>query len=446
MFSKVLVANRGEIAVRIFRTCRELGIETVGVHSDIDANSIHAKIADETVCIGPASPTKSYLNLKSIISAVEVTGADAIHPGYGFLSESTELSELCEKYGIAFIGPNRDAIKKMGSKINSKVIAKKLNIPILEPILFEEKFNESIFKETQALGFPVLIKASAGGGGRGMKVIYSENELRPALSKLYREALAAFGDGTLFIEKFIENPRHIEVQVLGDKFGNIVHLGNRDCSVQRRYQKVIEESPCTVISEELRDSMINDAIKISKEVKYDSAGTVEFIYDMDAKKYYFMEMNTRIQVEHPVTEERTEIDLIAEQIKVAAGQKLSIKQEDVEFRNHVMECRINAEDPMTSRPSPGKIEHYHRAGGLGVRIDDYIYSGYKIPPHYDSMISKVIVKGKNREECIVRMRRAMNEMIVSGVKTNINLLLEILDNKSFKSGDFTTNLITQILK
>ncbi len=445
MFKKVLIANRGEIAIRVMRSCRELGIDTVSIHSTADENSLHVKMADESVCIGPPQSAQSYLNIQAIMSAVEITGADAIHPGYGFLSESTELAEMCEKYGITFIGPNVNALDMMGDKIRSKQIAKDADVPILEAINVED-YGPEVEKEVKKLGFPVLVKASAGGGGKGMQIVHKVSDLQPTVKKLEREAEAAFGDKTLFIEKYIESPRHIEVQILADHHKTILHLGERDCSVQRNYQKVIEESPSLVLSEEQRKSICADAIKLCKAVKYDSVGTVEFIYDMKDKKYYFMEMNTRIQVEHPVTEERCKIDLISEQIKVAAGKKLEISQNEIEFNNHVIECRLNAEDPTTFAPSPGKIDHYHRPGGMGVRVDDFIYSGYQVPPFYDSMISKIIVSAPDRTQCINRMKRALKETIVGGIKTNIDLHLKILDSKQFQSNNFSTSLIKELLK
>ncbi len=445
MFKKVLIANRGEIAIRVMRSCRELGIDSVSIHSTADENSLHVKMADESVCIGPPPSPQSYLNIQAIMSAVEITGADAIHPGYGFLSESTELAEMCKKYGVSFIGPHIEALDMMGDKIRSKKIAKNANVPILEAIEVKE-YGASLESKVQELGFPVLVKASAGGGGKGMQIVHKLSELQAIVKKLEREAEAAFGDKTLFIEKYIETPRHIEVQILADKHGKILHLGERDCSVQRNYQKVIEESPSLALTDSERANICADAIKLCQAVKYDSVGTVEFIYDMKDKKYYFMEMNTRIQVEHPVTEERCKIDLIGEQIKVATGQKLEISQDDIEFNNHVIECRINAEDPNTFAPSPGKIDHYHRPGGMGVRVDDFIYSGYQVPPFYDSMISKVIVSAPDRNKCITRMKRALKETIVGGIKTNIDLHLRILDSEEFKTNNFSTNLIKELLK
>lgn len=442
-FKKVLIANRGEIAVRVLRSCKELGIETVSVYSTADENSLHVKLADESVCIGPAKSINSYLNIHAILSAAQITGADAIHPGYGFLSENDEFSRMCEQCGITFIGPNVDCLQKMGDKIESKRIAQNANVPTLEPIHVNELSDEEIIKQVTEMTYPVLIKASAGGGGRGMKRIDSEENLLTSISVLKQESKLAFGDDTLFIEKFISNPRHVEIQVLADKFGNVLHLGERDCTIQRRFQKVIEESPSPVIDENTREDMCQASVRLSKKVGYDSVGTVEYLYDLDSQKFYFMEMNTRIQVEHPVTEQRCGVDLIAEQIKVAMDQKLQLKQEDIKFKGHVIECRINAEDPKTSMPSPGLITHYHRPGGMGVRVDDFIYTGYNIPPHYDSMISKVIVYADTRAECISRALRALDETVVGGIKTNIDLHKEILTHSDFRENSYNTNFLAE---
>lgn len=442
-FKKVLIANRGEIAVRILRSCKELGIETVSVYSTADENSLHVKLADESVCIGPAKSVNSYLNIHAILSAAEITGADAIHPGYGFLSENDEFSRMCEQCGIAFIGPNVSCLQKMGDKIESKQIAKDADVPTLEPIFVNEISDEEIVKQAELMTYPVLIKASAGGGGRGMKKIDSSDDLLSSITVLKQESKLAFGDDTLFIEKYISRPRHVEIQILADTHGTVLHLGERDCTIQRRFQKVIEESPSPVIDEKTREEMCQASIRLSKKVGYDSVGTVEYLYDLDGEKFYFMEMNTRIQVEHPVTEQRCGIDLIAEQIKVAMGAKLEIKQEDIQFRGHVIECRINAEDPKTSMPSPGLITHYHRPGGMGVRVDDFIYTGYNIPPHYDSMISKVIIYADSREECINRALRALDETVVGGIKTNIDLHKEILNHPDFKANSYNTNFLAE---
>tara|TARA_Y100000768_G_C23977311_1_gene683738 strand:+ start:1409 stop:2749 length:1341 start_codon:yes stop_codon:yes gene_type:complete len=442
-FKKVLIANRGEIAIRVLRSCKELGIETVCVYSTADENSLHVKLADESVCIGPPKSLHSYLNMHAILSAAEITGADAIHPGYGFLSENEEFSKMCEQCGIDFIGPHRESLRSMGDKIESKKIAKEANVPTLEPIYVNELSDEDIIKSVEAMGYPVLIKASAGGGGRGMKRIDQQKDLLSAISMLKEESRLAFGDDTLFIEKFVSNPRHIEVQILADKFGKVLHVGERDCTIQRRFQKVVEESPSPVIDEKTRNEMCEASVRLAQKVKYDSVGTVEYLYDLDSGKFYFMEMNTRIQVEHPVTEQRSGIDLIAEQIRVAAGQKLKLEQKDIKFSGHVIECRINAENPETSMPSPGLITHYHRPGGIGVRVDDFIYTGYQVSPHYDSMISKIIVKADNREECINRTLRALDETVVGGISTNIELHKKILKNSDFRQNSYNTNFLAE---
>ncbi|MBK23713.1 MAG: acetyl-CoA carboxylase biotin carboxylase subunit [Halobacteriovorax sp.] len=442
-FKKLLIANRGEIAVRILRSCKELGIETVCVHSTADESSLHVKLADESVCIGPAKPTLSYLNIPAILSAAEITGAEAIHPGFGFLSENAEFAQMCEKWNVQFVGPNTDCIKNMGDKILSKEIAKEAGLPVLEPIRVNDLKDAEIKEAVLTMGFPVLIKASAGGGGRGMKRIDEMEDLLPSISRLKTEAKLGFGDDTLFIEKFITNPRHVEVQILADKHGNVVHLGERDCTIQRRFQKVVEESPCPVITEEKRQEVCESAVRLAKHVKYDSVGTVEYLYDQDDQKFYFMEMNTRIQVEHPVSELRTGIDLISQQIKSAAGLELEIEQKGIVFHGHSIECRINAEDPVTSAPCPGEIVHYHRPGGIGIRVDDFIYSGYVVPPFYDSMLAKVIVHGQDRETCLVRMERALQETIIEGIKTNKDLHLSILRDPDFRGNNYSTNFLSK---
>lgn len=444
-FKKVLIANRGEIAIRVIRSCRELGIETVAIHSTADEDSLHVKMADESVCVGPAKSSLSYLNIPQILSAAEITGADAIHPGYGFLSENTEFARMCEKWGITFIGPSVECINSMGDKIESKITAKTANVPTLEPIHIEKMADAEIEAEVVKMGFPILIKASAGGGGRGMKRIDSMEDLWPSITRLREEAKAAFGDGTLFIEKYIQNPRHIEVQILADKHGHVIHLGERDCTIQRRFQKILEEAPSPVLTNEVRQEICDAAVRLAKFVNYDSAGTVEFLYDQDSQKFYFMEMNTRIQVEHPVTEGRTGIDLIAEMIRHAQGDVMRFEQTDILFRNHVMEFRINAENPKTGMPSPGNIIHYHRPGGIGVRTDDYIYTGYTVPPYYDSMISKIIVQADNRENCITRARRVLNETVVSGIQTNLDLHKAILNDEDFINSQFSTAYLSQKL-
>lgn len=444
-FKKVLIANRGEIAIRVIRSCKELGIETVAVHSTADEDSLHVKMADESVCVGPAKSALSYLNIPQILSAADITGADAIHPGYGFLAENSGFAELCAKWGITFIGPSVKCIQAMGDKIESKLVAKKAKVPSLEPIYVKDSSDAEIKKSVEKMGFPVLVKASAGGGGRGMKRIENFDELWPALSRLTEEAKAAFGDGTLFIEKYIENPRHIEVQILADQHGSVIHLGERDCTIQRRFQKILEEAPSPVLTPKVREEICDAAVRLAKFVNYDSVGTVEFLYDQDTQKFYFMEMNTRIQVEHPVTEGRTGVDLISEQIRHAQGEKSRFKQSDILFRNHVMEFRINAENFKTGMPSPGHITHYHRPGGIGVRTDDYIYTGYTVPPYYDSMISKIIVQADNRANCITRAKRVLNETVVSGIQTNIDLHKQILEDPDFVESKFSTNYLSKKL-
>jgi len=445
-FKKVLIANRGEIAVRILRTCRELGIQTVSIHSEADSNSLHVKLADESVCIGPAKSALSYLNIPSILSAAEITGADAIHPGFGFLSENREFANLCKKWEVEFVGPNVEAIEKMGDKIFSKELAKSAGLPVLEPIKVNEMTPEDIKAAVTEMRFPVLIKASAGGGGRGMQMIDNMDDLLPAIERLKTEAKAGFGDDTLFIEKYITNPRHVEVQILADKHGNVIHFGERDCTIQRRFQKVIEESPCPVLSPKKRDEICQSAVDLAKFVNYDSVGTVEYLYDQDEEKFYFMEMNTRIQVEHPVSEERTGVDLIAQQIRSAEGGKLAYTQKDIKFVGHSMECRVNAEDPKTFAPCPGLIIHYHRPAGLGVRVDDFIYSGYSVSPFYDSMLAKVIVTGQDREECLARMTRALKETVIEGIKTNIPLHLDIISHPDFRGNNYSTNFLATKMK
>lgn len=445
-FKKILIANRGEIAVRILRTCKELGIETVCVHSTADENSLHVKLADESVCIGPAKAPLSYLNIAAILSAAEITGAEAVHPGFGFLSENKEFAMLCEKWGLTFIGPNVDCIERMGDKIISKEIALEAGLPVLEPVKIKDSNPNQIKKEANELGYPVLIKAAAGGGGRGMKRIESEEDLIPSIERLKTEAKLGFGDDTLFIEKYIKRPRHIEVQILADKMGNVIHLGERDCTIQRRFQKVIEESPSPILSDEKREEICNAAVRLAKFVNYDSVGTVEFLFDQDDNTFYFMEMNTRIQVEHPVTEQRTGVDLIAQQIRSSENKKLNLKQKDIKFVGHSMECRLNAEDPDTWLPSPGKILHYHRPAGIGIRVDDFIYSGYTVPPFYDSMLAKIIVQAPTRNECLDRMNRALKEAIIEGIKTNKNLHLKIINDPDFRGNNYATNFLSLKLK
>lgn len=437
-YNKILIANRGEIAIRVARTCREMGISTVGIHSVEDEDSLHVKIVDESVCIGPASSKESYLNMPAILSAADITGADAIHPGYGFLAENAAFARACEELGIDFIGPSSGLIERLGDKVHSKNLAKEAGVSVLEPVIVgEEGYREKI----QKMGFPLIIKAAAGGGGRGMRILEREEDLDEAIELLKREALSSFGDDSLFLEKYIKRPRHIEVQVIGDKHSHIIHMGERDCTIQRRFQKILEEAPSPVLSDKMRESICADAVKIARYVNYDSVGTVEFLYDLDTEKYYFMEMNTRIQVEHCVTEELLRVDLIYHQIKVSQGYPLELTPGDIRPEGHVMEFRVNAEDPITMLPRPGTINHYHRPGGLGVRVDDYIYTGYKISPYYDSLISKIIVKAETRESCLKRAKRVLAETVVEGIETNLSLHQKIIETSSFLNADYSTHFL-----
>ncbi|AKA71300.1 acetyl-CoA carboxylase biotin carboxylase subunit [Clostridium scatologenes] len=446
MFSKILIANRGEIAVRIIRACREMGIETVAVYSEADRDALHTQLADEAVCIGPAAAKDSYLNIQNIISATVLTGAEAIHPGFGFLSENSKFAKMCEECNITFIGPNADCIDDMGNKSNARDIMIKAKVPIVPGSKGAIKDEKQLLKIAKEIGYPVMVKASAGGGGRGIRVVYSEKDLIKDYENAKAEAEAAFGDGTIYVEKFIENPRHVEIQILGDNYGNVVYLGERDCSMQRRNQKVLEEAPCPIMTKELRAKMGETAVRAAKTVEYNSAGTIEFLLDKNMD-FYFMEMNTRIQVEHPITEMVTGVDLIKEQIKIAAGEPLSFAQEDIEIKGHAIECRINAEDASKNfMPSPGKIEGLYLPGGFNVRIDSAVYSGYKIPPYYDSMIAKLIVYGKDREEAIWKMRRALGEFIIEGVKTNIDFQFELINDENFIKGTYDTRFIENKVK
>ncbi len=443
MFDKILIANRGEIAIRIIRACRELGIGTVAVYSTADKSALHAQIADEAICIGGPRSSDSYLNTKALIAACEITGAKAIHPGFGFLSEDSNFVKLCDKCGIKWIGPNAAAMEAMGNKANAKSAMIQAGVPVVTGSEGVVESLEEAKKISAEVGYPVLVKASAGGGGRGIRRADSEEELEEALSAAKQEAIQFFGNGDVYIEKFIVNPRHVEIQIIADEHGNAVHLGERDCSCQRRNQKVLEESPSPVMTPELREKMGQAALRAAKVYGYYNAGTVEFLVDKD-KNFYFMEMNARIQVEHPVTEMVTGVDLIKEQIRIAMGLPLSFKQEDIELTGHVIECRINAEDPKQNfRPCPGKIEFMHMPGGFGVRIDTAVYQGYQIPPYYDSMIAKLIVKGRNREEAITKMKVALSEMLIEGIKTNIDFQLNLLRDKEFESGDFDIGFLNR---
>ena len=434
MFDKVLIANRGEIALRVHRACQEMGIKTVAVHSEADANAMHVKLADESVCIGPPPAGRSYLNVPAIMAAAEITGAQAIHPGYGFLSENARFAEIVEAHGLTFIGPTADTIRLMGDKITAKQAAMDAGIPVVPGSDGAITDMDEARQVAKSIGFPVLIKAASGGGGRGMKVAESEDLLESALQTASSEAQAAFGDGAVYIEKYLGKPRHIEIQVLADEHGNVVHLGERDCSLQRRHQKVLEEAPSVALDSEARakiGKVVTDAVKA---IGYRGAGTVEFLYENG--EFYFIEMNTRLQVEHPVTEAITRIDLVREQIRVAAGLELDFTQDDIKFEGWSIECRINAENPETFTPSPGTVTEFHAPGGLGVRLDSGLYTGYRIPPYYDSMIGKLIVHGRNREEALLRLKRALSEMVVSGVETTIPLHLALLEEPAFMSGDY----------
>ncbi|MCC7158732.1 MAG: acetyl-CoA carboxylase biotin carboxylase subunit [Ignavibacteria bacterium] len=439
MFNKILIANRGEIALRIIRTCRDMGIKTVAVYSEADKESLHVRFADEAVCIGPPPSRESYLSIPRIIAAAEITNADAIHPGYGFLAENAEFSEICHDSEIKFIGPSPQMIRSMGDKAYAKETMRKSDVPVVPGSDGVVKEVEEAKRIAAEFGYPVLIKASAGGGGKGMRVVAEESELENAFVMATNEALSAFGNGEVYVEKFVENPRHIEIQVLGDQFGNVVHLGERDCTVQRRHQKLIEETPSPFITEEIRDAMGAAAVKGAKSVNYEGAGTVEFIVDKN-KNFYFMEMNTRVQVEHPVTEQVTGVDLIREQIAVASGLKLKVTE--VKRNGHCIECRINAENPdKIFAPSPGRITSFHMPGGLGVRVDTHAYANYYIPPYYDSMIAKLIVTADDRDEAIKRMYRALDDFIIEGIHTTIPFHKKVMRHEKFIDGDYDTSFI-----
>jgi acetyl-CoA carboxylase biotin carboxylase subunit len=444
MFHKILIANRGEIAIRVIRACKELGIKTVAVYSTADAESLHVKLADESVCIGPAPSSQSYLNINAIISAAELTDAEAIHPGYGFLSENAKFAEICEQCGITFIGPSAESMRVMGDKISARQAVIGHGVPILPGTKENVKSVDEAVKIAKQIGFPVIIKATAGGGGRGMKIVHSQATLANAYATAKAEAQAGFGNPDVYIEKYCEQPRHVEIQILADKHGNCIHLGERDCSIQRRHQKIIEEAPCPVLKPETRAAMGEAAIKAAKAVNYSSVGTVEFLLDKNGD-FYFMEMNTRIQVEHPVTEMITGVDLIREQIRSAAGLPLRYKQEDIKITGHAIECRINAEDPFKFTPCPGKITAYHQPGGLGVRVDSFVYDQYTVVPHYDSMIGKLIVHAETRQDAIRRMARALDEYIIEGIKTTVFFHRRIMTNKDFIEGDVDTSFLDRIV-
>ncbi len=442
MIKKLLIANRGEIAVRIIRACREMGIESVAVYSEADREALHVQLADEAYCIGPTSSKDSYLNYANIISVATLTGCDAIHPGYGFLAENADFAELCRECKITFVGPSPEAITKMGTKDIARETMRAAGVPIVPGSTGIINSIDEAIELSNKIGYPVIIKATAGGGGKGIRVAKNEEDLVKGINITQQEAATAFGNPGVYIEKYIEDFRHVEIQVLGDLYGNLIHLGERDCSIQRRLQKLLEESPSPALDGEIREEMGNAAVKAAKAVDYSSAGTIEFIYDYRNRKFYFMEMNTRIQVEHPVTELVTGTDLIKEQIKVASGEKLSMTQKDVTFNGWAIECRINAENPAKNfMPSPGKIKMYLPPGGLGVRIDSAAYPGYSIPPYYDSMIAKVITYGSSREEAISRMKRALSEFVVEGIHTTIPFHLKLLENKKFVEGQFNTKFL-----
>ncbi len=444
MFEKVLIANRGEIALRVHRACQEMGIKTVAVHSTADEDAMHVRLADESVCIGPPQASESYLNIPALISACEITGAEAVHPGYGFLSENARFAEILTEHDITFIGPTADHIRLMGDKIAAKATVKRLGIPVVPGSEGGVTTDAQALAVAEETGYPVLVKAASGGGGRGMKVARSAAELPGALSAARTEAKAAFGDDTLYMEKYLSQPRHIEVQVVADSHGHAVHLGERDCSLQRRHQKVLEEAPSPALNDAARAEIGAIVSKAMKGLGYLGVGTIEFLYENG--EFFFIEMNTRLQVEHPVTEAVTGIDLVREQIRIAAGLEMSFTQEDVTFSGHAIECRINAEHPQTFRPSPGLITDYHTPGGLGVRVDSGAYAGYRIPPYYDSLIGKLIVHGRNRNECLMRLRRSLDEFVVDGVDTTIPLFKELMAEPEFQNGDYHIHWLEQFLE
>jgi acetyl-CoA carboxylase biotin carboxylase subunit len=443
MFDKILIANRGEIALRVLRACKELGIQTVAVHSTADADAMHVRLADESVCIGPPAASESYLNVPALLAACEITGADAVHPGYGFLSENARFAEILNEHGIQFIGPKAEHIRLMGDKIEAKRTAKRLGIPVVPGSEGGVTSDKEALAIARDIGFPILVKASAGGGGRGMKVAHLEDELATALATARSEAKAAFGDDSVYLEKYLQRPRHIEIQVVGDGKGNAIHLGERDCSLQRRHQKVLEESPSPALNTAARDVIGETVAKAMRDLNYLGLGTVEFLFEDG--RFYFIEMNTRIQVEHPVTEMITGLDLVLEQIRVAAGGELPLKQHEVEFRGHSIECRINAENPATFLPSPGKILSYHPPGGLGVRVDSAVYQGYTIPPFYDSMVGKLIVHGKTRTECLMRLKRALDEFVIDGIETTLPLFQKLVRTQDIVDGNYHIHWLERFL-
>jgi len=444
MFDKILIANRGEIALRIQRACKELGIATVAVHSTADADAMHVRLADESVCIGPPPASESYLNIPRLLAACEITGADAIHPGYGFLAENARFAEILEEHQITFIGPTSEHIRIMGDKIEAKETAKRLGIPVVPGSDGAISNEAQALKAAKRMGFPVLVKAAAGGGGRGMKVARSAEELEMAVKTARAEAKAAFGDDSVYLEKYLSHPRHIEIQVFGDGKGNAIHLGERDCSLQRRHQKIWEEAPSPALNAEAREKVGQTVQRAMQKLKYRGAGTIEFLYEDG--QFNFIEMNTRLQVEHPVTEMITGLDLVIEQIRIASGAPLSVKQEEVTFQGHAIECRINAENPKNFRPSPGKITYWHPPGGLGVRVDSGAYQGYRIPPNYDSLIGKLIVHGKNRNECLMRLKRCLSEFVIDGIETTIPLFVELVRHPDIANGVYDIHWLEKYLQ
>jgi acetyl-CoA carboxylase biotin carboxylase subunit len=444
MFKKVLIANRGEIALRVIRACRELGIGTVAVHSTADADSLHVRFADEAVCIGPPPSKSSYLNIRTLLSAAEITGADAIHPGYGFLSENPAFAEVVERLGLTFIGPRSEMLRLMGNKVAAREAMEKAGLPLLPGARGVLRDAEEAERIARKVGFPVILKAAAGGGGRGMKIVREAGSVRQAFESASAEATAAFGDGSMYLERYVEEPRHIELQIVADEHGNIIHLGERECSVQRRHQKLVEEAPSPAVSEKLRREMGEVALQAMRNIGYNNVGTIEFLLD-EKGNYYFMEMNTRIQVEHPVTEQVYGLDLLRLQIKLANGDKLDRTQESVVPRFHAIECRVNAEDPKTFAPSPGTITGYHQPGGYGVRVDTMAYEDYRVQPYYDSLVAKLICWADRRDVAMSRMRRALDEYVVEGIKTNIPFHKRVLASESFRSGKYDTRIVDQIL-
>ena len=444
MFNKILIANRGEIALRILRACKDLGVRTVAIHSSADKDLMHVRLADESVCIGPPNPTESYLNVPAIISAMEVTNSDAVHPGYGFLSENSDFAEQVERSGFSFIGPSPETIRLMGDKVSAIKVMRDAGVPTVPgsngPINDSSDIN---IKLAQEIGYPVIIKAAAGGGGRGMRVVYSESELLPAIQMTQTEAKNFFGNDVVYLEKFLEKPRHIEIQIIGDGSGSAIHLGDRDCSLQRRHQKVLEEAPAPGISSESREMITKTCIQACKNMKYSGAGTLEFLYQDES--FYFIEMNTRVQVEHPVTEMVCSFDIVKEQIKIASGDSLSISQKDVGIKGHAFECRINAESAKTFLPSPGKIKRFHSPGGLGIRVDSHIYSGYEVTPFYDSLIAKLITYGNSREEALTKMKNALDEILIEGINTNIPLHRDLVNDMEFQKGCVTIHYLEKKL-